>query len=647
MNAHLKYLPHVDGLRAFAVLPVVLFHLGVTAIPGGFVGVDTFFVISGYLITGILWREMDPEAEGAGRFSIWRFYQRRALRIMPALVVVLAAVVALSAFIQSSAAQEALGKQVLAATLFVSNFYFWANEDYFAAAADSQPLLHTWSLAVEEQFYLIFPLLLLLIARWMGKRVLVVLAALIAVSLAASIIVTPVAPSTAFYLLPTRAWELGAGALLAIWQMRRGRTSSNPWIAAVGFALVIGSIFLIDESMPFPGAVAIAPVLGATLLIGWAKGTWAGRVLEFRPLIYVGAISYSLYLWHWPVIVFWRTMTGNALDPLEMVVLFAISFALAAVSTAFVERPFRSKRARSLSPRRVLIPATAVILVCAAVGGLWTRFHFSAIPVTAEVEQIAETAEYSEAASYREQFRRGTCFFSGKEENAFQTYDKDVCATPDDDALNVLVVGDSHGAMWWRAIDLAYPDANVMQATASGCFGLATGGGEAECVKLRDWVWDELIPSGRIDVVVLAGRWQTSTLPAVEGSIEALKSDGIRTVIMGPTVEYDGDLPLLLARSVQSQSDFDFETLRVHQRDEVNAQARTMAETAGADAFVDIIDVLCGDATECVLQTPDGTPMQFDYGHLTLPGTQWVMGEIKSQLDPYLGSSATSSAAVN
>lgn len=644
MTAHMKYLPHVDGIRALAVLPVVLFHLGVAGVPGGFVGVDTFFVISGFLITGILWREMDAESDGAGRFSIWAFYQRRALRILPALVVVLAAVVAASAFVQTAAAQAALGKQVLAATLFVSNFYFWQNEDYFAADPSSQPLLHTWSLAVEEQFYLIFPLLLLLIARWLNKRVLVVLAGLIAVSLAASILVTPVEPSTAFYLLPTRAWELGAGALLAIWQMRRGRASSNSWVASIGLILVIGSILLIDESMPFPGAVAIAPVLGATLLIGWAKDTWVGRALELRPLLYVGAISYSLYLWHWPVIVFWRTMTGNALDPLEMVLLFAIAFALAAISTAFVERPFRTKRARSLSPRRVLLPATAVLLVCATVGGVWTRYHFNVIPMSTAAEEIAETAEYSEAASYEEQFRRGTCFFSGKETGAFDTYDKDVCATPDADALNVLVVGDSHGAMWWRALDLAYPEANVMQATASGCFGLVSGGGEDDCLELRDWVWDDLIPSGAVDVVVLAGRWQSGTLPAVEKSISALEAQGVRTVVMGPTVEYDGDLPLLLARSVQSHSDFDFETLRVHQRDAVNAEARTIAESAGADAFIDVIDVLCGDSPECVLQTPDGTPMQFDYGHLTLPGTEWVIGEVRDQLDPYLGTGTAASA---
>ncbi|GAB2697304.1 peptidoglycan/LPS O-acetylase OafA/YrhL [Microbacterium marinum] len=641
MSAGTKYLPHVDGIRAFAVLPVVLFHLGAQWIPGGFVGVDTFFVISGYLITGILWREMDPEPGDDRRFSIWVFYQRRALRILPALVVVLAVVLVMSAVLQTPAAQAALGAQVLAATLFVSNFYFWQTEDYFAADPSSLPLLHTWSLAVEEQFYLIFPLLLLVVARWMKRRVLVVLAAIIALSLIASVFVTSVAPGAAFYLLPTRAWELGAGALLAIWQMRRGGTSSNPWIALTGLALVVGSVFLIDKSMPFPGAVAIAPVLGAVLLIGWARATWVGRVLEFRPLLYVGTISYSLYLWHWPVIVFWRTMTGNTIDPVEMIGLFAVAFLLAAASTAFVERPFRTRRVRAFPPRRVLIPATAVILVCATAGGLWTRYHFNAIPVTQAAQKVAETAEYSEAESYREQFRRGICFFSGSEANAFATYDKDICATPEPNALNVLVLGDSHGAMWWRSLDLAYPDANVMQATASGCFGLQTGGGENECIELRDWVWGELIPSGEVDVVVLAGRWQPNSLPAVERSIETLTADGIRTVVMGPTVEYDGDLPVLLSRSVQFGTEFDFESLRIHQRDAVNAQARVVADAAGADAYIDVIDVLCGDSPECVLQTPEGVPMQFDYGHLTLPGTEWVIDQVDDQLDPYLAASPT------
>jgi hypothetical protein len=394
--------------------------------------------------------------------------------------------------------------------------------------------------------------------------------------------------------------------------------------------------------MPFPGAVAIAPVLGATLLIGWARGTWVGRVLEFKPLIYVGMISYSLYLWHWPVIVFWRTMTGNALDPIEMVGLFAASFLLGAASTALIERPFRTKRVRQLSARRVLIPATAVIVVCATVGGLWTRFHFSPIPVSTAVQEIADTAEYADTAAYREQFRRGTCFFSGKETGAFETYDEDICATPDPDALNVLVIGDSHGAMWWRALDLAYPDAHVMQATASGCFGLQTGGGEDECLELRDWVWDELLPGGGIDVVVLAGRWNADTLPDVERSIDTLTAQGIRTIVMGPTVEYDGDLPLLLARSVQFDTSFDFDTLRVHQRDEVNAQARAVAESAGAETYIDVIDVLCGDAVECVLRAPDGTPMQFDYGHLTLTATEWLIAEVRDQLDASLGADGSS-----
>nr|WP_246414316.1 acyltransferase family protein [Microbacterium thalassium] len=636
MSSHLKYLPHVDGIRALAVVPVVLFHLGVSGVDGGFVGVDTFFVISGYLITGILWREMDPDSATRGRFSVWDFYKRRALRILPALVLVLATVVALSALLQTSGAQEALGRQVLAATLFVSNFYFWQNEDYFAADPSSQPLLHTWSLAVEEQFYLIFPLVLLLIARWMGKRVLLVLGMLVGVSLVASIVLTPVSPSFAFYLLPTRAWELGAGALLAIWQQRRGGGTSNAWVASAGLLIVIGSVLFIDESMPFPGAVAIAPVLGATLLIGWAGGTWVGRALEIRPLRWIGGISYSLYLWHWPVIVFWRTFTGNTLDPLEILLLAAISVTLAAVSTAFIEKPFRTRQARNLSPRRVLIPATAVLIVCASVGGLWTRYHFSAVPMSTDSELIAATAEYSEAADYREQFRRGTCFFSGSEDGAFATYDKDICATPVPGQLNVLVVGDSHAAMWWRALDLEYPDAHVMQATASGCFGLLGGGGEDDCLELRDWVWNDLLPSGGIDLVVLAGRWQSETLTAVESSIDRLGDLGVRTVVFGPAVEYDGDLPILLARSVQSGADFDFDTLRVHQRDQVNAQARATAEGAGANAFIDVIDVLCSARGDCILRAPDGTPMQFDYGHLTLSGTKWVISQVAPKLDPYL-----------
>ncbi|WP_444946253.1 acyltransferase family protein [Microbulbifer sp. VTAC004] len=345
------YRRDIDGLRALAVLPVVFAHAGLEGFSGGFVGVDVFFVISGYLITSILVREVE-----AGSFSLANFYERRARRILPALFAVLITTIAVGWFVLPPEPLKELAQSVLATVLFVSNIWFWqSTEDYFGAGADWQPLLHTWSLSVEEQFYLGFPLLIcLLAARGRGPMWLVV-AGISLLSLGLSIWATSAQPFANYFLTPTRIWELGIGALVALGAFPNVKRA---WLlelaGALGTLMILTSVFLFDASTPFPGVAALLPCVGTATLI-WAGSqrlTVAGFLLSSRLLVSVGLISYSLYLWHWPVLVLFRFLNGSAELPFEIAIkAVLVSGGLAWVSWKFVEAPFRQPSARGVSKR--------------------------------------------------------------------------------------------------------------------------------------------------------------------------------------------------------------------------------------------------------------------------------------------------------
>lgn len=335
------YRPDIDGLRAIAVLGVLFFHAGLGC-QGGFVGVDVFFVISGFLITSLILRDLRE-----GTFSFVDFWARRIRRIVPALAAMTLAVVVIGYFGMFPDYYEALGKQVIALVLCVSNVKFWKETGYFDTASDEKPLLHTWSLSVEEQFYFIIPIALFLVFRFKREKLALPLIALTCViSLVASVYAVTNHPSANFYLLPTRAWELGAGSLLAF-----AGPIKNPKLrefsSFIGLALIIGCYFLFPEGVSFPGASAIPPVLGAALLI------WSGisqdhlpainRILTLKPIVGIGLISYSLYLWHWPIFAYQKHLGYSADSDAVQFSLLAISFLPAWLSWKYVETPFRKK----------------------------------------------------------------------------------------------------------------------------------------------------------------------------------------------------------------------------------------------------------------------------------------------------------------
>ena len=336
----MRYRADIDGLRAIAIVPVVLYHAGFPGLKGGFVGVDVFFVISGFLMASLILSEIDQ-----GAFSLGHFYERRVRRIFPALFATIAASAVAAWLLFMPIEFQYFSRSAMAAALFGSNILFWQESGYFDAAAELKPLLHTWSLAVEEQFYIVFPLLMLVIARFRRQWTGWILCTLLLVSFGLSIWQVESAPVAAFYLLPSRFWELLLGAVLALGLVPR---SNSPIVAQalvlVGIILIGVAVFAYDEDTSFPGLSALVPCLGAALVIhGRAEDTPIGRALSWPPLVFIGLISYSLYLWHWPVIVFQRTDAIFAPETTGAVkvALVGASIGIAFLSWRFVERPFR------------------------------------------------------------------------------------------------------------------------------------------------------------------------------------------------------------------------------------------------------------------------------------------------------------------
>jgi len=353
-----EYRPDIDGLRAIAVVTVVLFHARIPGFTGGFVGVDVFFVISGFLITRLLRGDIER-----GYLDIVRFYERRARRILPALLVVIATSTGAGYLMLMPTQFAQFAQSGTAAALFGANFWFWnAATGYFSPTAELMPLLHTWSLGVEEQFYVLYPLLLWLLSRWGRRAIAVVLATLTLISLAASEVAVQISPDAAFYFSPMRAWEIGIGALLALSAPSRP-LGQSPWLLELAAAAGLASIFIAatiyTERTPFPGYAALLPCLGAAAVIqaGTLGNTLVTRALACRPL----------YLWHWPILAFLRVRLGQVDIPVKTAAIaLAGAFALAALSWAFIERPARKRSPRDPSSAAVLGlfgVATAAILV--------------------------------------------------------------------------------------------------------------------------------------------------------------------------------------------------------------------------------------------------------------------------------------------
>jgi peptidoglycan/LPS O-acetylase OafA/YrhL len=504
----MPYRKDIDGLRAVAVLSVVLFHAKIPGFSGGFVGVDVFFVISGYLITGLIAND-----HVHGRFSFSAFYFRRIKRILPALACVYAASTLLASLVMLPSDMASFGRSLTSSALFYSNHFFYTQSGYFGGPSDLKPLLHTWSLSIEEQFYLAWPALFLVLARWRADRIALLLWPAAAISLAACALMVGWDKEAAFFLAPFRAWELLFGAGLALLPKPAAVPAMLAELASsAGLAMIVASVMLLNEAKPFPGLLALPPCLGAALVLfaGTECQPRVTRLLSTPPAVALGLISYSLYLWHWPLLSLARYHFDRPLQWGEVASLLGLSLLAAFVSYRCVERP-----ARSITWRRVpqvLMAGVLSLGLFVLIGNASRNWTFNLNP---EIRRL-------DAAVRSENALRRRC--SGPK-NIIR--DDEACTFGErhaDSSYDVAVFGDSHANHYTPAISLLAQQAGMSgrQITVGGCLALlgyyevvSPYATEASCRSLREAMVHFVQENPRLQVAVLAHNWSVYTGKAI------------------------------------------------------------------------------------------------------------------------------------
>jgi peptidoglycan/LPS O-acetylase OafA/YrhL len=463
-----RYRPEIDGLRALAVVPVILFHAGFSAFSGGYVGVDVFFVISGYLITSLLLTEHHE-----GTFSLIRFYERRARRILPALFSMMAVCLPVAWLLLLPDDMKDFCESLAAVAVFASNVVFSRQNGYFDTASELKPLLHTWSLGVEEQYYVLFPLLLIVLKRlgrgWIGPALAVVGAA----SFSAAVV--RVQEPSAIYLLTTRGWELIIGALLAAdtgSRLLTLRRELKQAASAIGVALVLYAVFSFDQHTPFPGAYALIPTLGtALILVSATRDTAVGLALATAPAVGLGLISYSAYLWHQPIFAFGRHAVPQGMDTPALIGLVLLSFAVAYLSWRFIEQPFR--RPGTVSQRQVFTLAAIGSLAFGLVGVTGARTDgFASMYVNSrlspsEVEFYGLIQAHTSGNLYDDMLDDGACHFSAETVTAEFEQRFMTCRSRFGPAL--VVLGDSHAMNIYNIVARTGVSPFVVGVVQAGC----------------------------------------------------------------------------------------------------------------------------------------------------------------------------------
>jgi len=538
----LKYRAEIDGLRALAVLPVILFHAGFELFSGGFVGVDVFFVISGYLITTILVEDIEKN-----RFSLVSFYERRARRILPALFFVMLMCLPFAWAFMPPSQMEDFSQSLIAVSLFVSNILFWRESGYFDSAAEDKPLLHTWSLAVEEQYYLLFPVFLILAWRFGKDRVFWTIVFFAGISLALSEWGWRNSPTANFYLSPTRAWELFAGSIAAFLVQKHGAKSSNI-LSCIGLFAILFSIFIYDELTPFPSLYALVPVGGVVLLILFAqKDTIAAKLLSTRPLVAIGLISYSAYLWHQPLFAFARIKLNESPSATLMLLLSLASIVLAIFSWKFIEKPFRSREAYSST--FVFSRSSLGIVVFLFLGLiLWKTPVFD---IKYEVTQlrIIEERKFNRDYMKEQAFDRYGCFFDFSQEASVLL---DNQCVKESSRKRILLFGDSEAAHYiegLRTLEETY-DYTVMQFTGASCRAINYPLSNSRCEEFFRIFRKQIVPElSEDDTVLVASNWWSThekigselLFDYLKSTVDLIKKSGANVVIIGNTPDFIKD----------------------------------------------------------------------------------------------------------
>jgi peptidoglycan/LPS O-acetylase OafA/YrhL len=611
-----SYRPDIDCLRAFAVISVIAYHYDIPPFRSGFVGVDVFFVISGFLITRNIWTDVRD-----GTFSFAAFYRRRARRILPASFAMLTVVLIVGSLVLLPQASIGLAQQTLAVLTFSSNFLFWSQQGYFDSAAITKPLLHTWSLAVEEQYYFLFPIAALAAFSLRRPLMLGCFAAITGLSLLLCVGQTRLDQGAAFYLLPARIWELGFGALLALEALPSLRCQrTRIVICALGWALLAVSINAFTSRMPYPGIAALLPCTGAILVI-WSDPPLNKTALRAaRPLIVTGLWSYSLYLWHWPVASLAHAVWGAPTWWLAKLTLICCCAVLSITSYYLVEQPMR--RASWTVDRRILsVAGVSLVAACVLVlrsSGFPSRF-------SPEERRVAGylTADYSSA------YETGRCFLWPQQQ--FKDLDPS-CIKPGAEA-NVFLWGDSHAAHLIAGLKRAFPSINLLRATMAGCLPFDAYGQTDACRAFNEDVL-QAVERTKPKLVIISANWtQTIFAPAAKASLmDAIKrvaSAGSRIVVIGPSPQYANAVPSIYI----SVEHFGLTSAnRLEPFVEVTDEfMKPLLDRDSHVEYISLLDLICR-GSDCPLMALNA-PIAWDQGHFTEEGSIWVGSLIAGSSD--------------
>ena len=648
------YLPHVDGLRALAIISVVGYHAIPANVPGGFVGVDIFFVISGFLITSLLHKDIVSDS-----FSLANFLARRARRIVPALACVVLVSFVAACFIMSPEEMSEFGRSLASSALFGANIFFYRTTDYFALDAQERPLLHTWSLSIEEQFYLLWPLvLLLLVTRLERKTAIIVLVAAILASLIAFEIYATAEPTYAFYMPHCRAWALLIGALLALTLDKINLNEPvSEVLGALGLAGIVASTFLFSETRPSPGLASLVATLSTAAIIVACnrKQPYVGRLLRFAPLVWIGLISYSLYLWHWPIFSFARLLSPAEPTFLVLGAMLLTSVTLAWLSWRYVETPFRRRYGHfALPTRQALISAATVLLAVAGLGvaikvGDGWSWRLDA-PSRAVYQQIATGNTL-----------RSRC---DGFENIFA--DDDYCTfgakRPRGQSYDVAIFGDSNADHFVPMLAVLATTAGLSgrQVTQSTCAPLLGASRikqpvkhEAMCLDYQKGILAFLKANPNLKLAVLSGNWASyqkglganaldldgtgakisgetrrSLEQALETTVKYFADRGIDVLIIGQVPHWlRTGLPITCAIAAK-RSGADIRACGIDAgtvRKDLAVSNEAIQHVAAGHANVTALlgtDLLC-DATECYTMM-DGVFLYRNPGHLNAAGSEYL-----------------------
>lgn len=621
----MKYIEELDGLRALAVLAVLLFHFGVEELSGGYAGVDIFFVISGYLISSIILHEML-----AGQFSFIQFYEKRIRRLFPALLatVFTSLLVAYALFMPDEFVE--FGQSMVSATLYISNIFFWLKSDYFAGPSELKPLLHTWSLSVEEQFYLIFPVIAWLSIKQGLRGFLIVTLSIFLVSFLAAIVLIDTHSSAVFFLSPFRFWELLLGTLLAI-SVKCGVVPKEHWKAPLGYTglvFILVPLFILDEQSQFPGIAAIPSCLGtAMLILAGKQASLVGQFLRLPVMRFTGKISYSLYLWHWPLVVFYGYWAIREFTWWDKVAMFVVTYVLGWLSWRFFEQPFRLTAQKNYAPRRVFgVTFVSSCLMLAAGLLIWKQDGMPGRYPNINVETLTQSRQHSHTTH---------CFLSREQD--FNLWSAEDCLIDSPKSANkVLLWGDSHAYHLLAGLNsiAANLPFDVLVYTSAGCPPVLNQylKGRPNCMKNNDFALT-LLDKYDIQQVILAGNWayaqhsEDLDVDQLRETVAKLYSKNVKVTVLTQLPLYPISNPQYLAARLaqreQPKRDFYMKP------EEGLATRNRIIELIPQNNLFDAYGLFC-PKDQCKIFS-EGNLMVIDRGHLSAAGSRFLVNHFFKQ----------------